>query len=172
MRFSLRTLLILLAVAPPLAAIVYWRNKPMFSRAEQIEICEAVVRGLLTNSKLKDSRDFYGTVGDKKVALVTYTRSDCIWPSFYRPKIPGYNFLRINDNAGVDPNGPRILGFRLDEFNPGQKTTGMFDAPVCVTIMNAGGSGNGGVIGACTVFYGLERDGGRWTVRYQGAFDP
>jgi hypothetical protein len=172
MRFSLRTLLILLAASPPLAAIVYWKNKPQISRAEQIQICDAVLNDLLNNPDLQDSRDFYGTTGDKQVALVSYSRSDCNWPSFYRPAIPGYIVLRINDGAGRDDSKPRTLGFRLDKFNPWQKTTGIFDAPVCVTIMNAGGSSNGGVVGGCNVFYGLERNSGRWTVQYQGALDP
>ncbi|HEY2414878.1 MAG TPA: hypothetical protein VGI40_21715 [Pirellulaceae bacterium] len=172
MRYSLRTLLIILAVLPAIAAFVYWRNYPQLSRAEQIQICNAVLNDLLNNPELTDSRDFYGTLGDKQFALVSYLESGCRWPSWFEPSFSGYKCHRFDENSVVNHSDPRMLGFRLDKFRPLEKIDGLFDGQIIVTITNAGGSGNGGVIGGCNFYFAAERRDGRWGIKFHGALDP
>jgi hypothetical protein len=172
MRYSLRTLLIILTVLPAIAAFMYWKSYPQLSRAEQIQICTALLNDLLSNSELADSRDFYGTPGDTQFALMSYSESGCRWPLWFEPSVPGYKCHRFDENSVINQSDPRLLGFRLDTFSPLEKSEGLFNGQIIVTVTNAGGSGNGGVIGGCNVFYAAEQHKGRWLIEFRGALDP
>jgi hypothetical protein len=66
----------------------------------------------------------------------------------------------------------RVLGVRLDKFDLKQKKAELFDTPIKVSLLNAGGTANGAVIGGCTVYYVPKRGGKHWIVEYTATFDP
>jgi len=65
-----------------------------------------------------------------------------------------------------------VLGIRIDKFDLTQRQRGLHNVPIVVTLFNAGGSSNGGVIGGCNVFYVPKRVGKRWKVECEGYLDP
>ncbi len=135
-------------------------------------ILDAAIRHTLTDPGLQDSREFYGTRGDKKVALVLFN-DRMSWPDWYRPAVDGYDLTRVDGDMNVDPGSPRLLGIRLDKFNLTEKANQLFDGQIEIVMFNAGGDGGGeSVIGGCTVYYGVKRDGDKWAVECNGWLDP
>jgi hypothetical protein len=151
------------------------------------EVLQQVVLDLLTNPDLQSSREFYGTLRDKRIAL--QIDSPVAWPKDWRPKVPGYEIrFRSAENPLLDfiywhaPWGveiyslirqrtPRLLGVRLDtlHLDPRRK----YDDQICVCLFNIGGDGGETpVIGGCNVYYNLKREQGKWQVEYAGSFDP
>jgi hypothetical protein len=151
------------------------------------QLLQEVILDLLTNPNLKSAREFYGTPGDKALAL--QTDSPVAWPKGWHPKIPGYDirfqseknwlldFVYWHAPYGVEIYSyihrrmPRLLGVSLDTRNldPGRK----YDDQICVTLFNIGGyGGESPVIGGCIVYYNLKREKGKWVVQYAGSFDP
>ena len=95
------------------------------------------------------------------------------WPRGFRPELHGYKLV----SGRPGPFAPRakrnrVLGVRIDRFEPGAKAQGLFDAPIAVCLFNAGGSANGAVIGGCTVYYVPKRVDGKWVIEYAGSLDP
>lgn len=109
---------------------------------------------------MKESREFYGTAKDKTLALVDGHTVG--WPKDFQPATHGY---RIVQPDSFTPR--RVLGMRLDKFDLKQQKP-----PIEVSIVNAGGSANGGVIGGCSVYFVPKRVGNRWTVEFNGLIDP
>jgi hypothetical protein len=88
---------------------------------------------------LKTTREFYGSPGDKRFALVN---SDTLpWPRKFWPAVPG--FKRIS----AVHKGNRLLGIRIDQFRWEGKST------ITLTLLNAGGEDNGAAVGGCTLRY-------------------
>ncbi|MBI3823835.1 MAG: hypothetical protein HY289_14290, partial [Planctomycetes bacterium] len=111
----------------------------------------ALVADVLSNPRLKTTRDYCGTPGDKRFALV---KSDAwTWPKDFQPKIKGF------DLTDASPKGQRLLGIRIDRFQ--WATSGL---EVHVTFVNAGGSDNGQAPGGCTLRYSARSDDERWKV--------
>jgi len=149
-------------------------------------LLQQVVLDLLTNPDLKSSREFYGTSGDKKLAL--RTDSSLAWPKDWRPKIPGYDIrFRSGENRVLDfiywhvPYGvevysyiqqlrPRLLGVSLNTLHLDPRRQD--DDQICVSLFNIGGDANGGAGGGCIVYYRLKREKGKWAVEYAGSIDP
>jgi hypothetical protein len=131
------------------------------------EILQGIIKDVLTNPGLKDTRDFYGTTGDKMFALVDEGKFG--WPKEFKPDAPGFKLVVPSRNPFV--NGRRVLGIRIDKFDLEAKPK-LFDTPVEVCVFNAGGSANGGVIGGCTIYYIPKRVGKRWKVEYSALLDP
>ena len=108
----------------------------------------------------------------KRLALVSNDNYGVPWPSTYEPDVTGYTIIRTSETNIVDPSSVRVLGVRIDEFP--ESITSRTD-PLClrvaVTLMNAGGSKNGGIIGGCSVFYAPKRVKGRWGVTCEGMED-
>ncbi|MBI1914254.1 MAG: hypothetical protein HYS12_05890 [Planctomycetes bacterium] len=112
-------------------------------------ILPALLADVLTNPRLKTTRDFYGTPGDKRFALVN---SDAwTWPKDFRPSVPGHR------QAPVRRAGNRLLGIRIDQYQ------GEENYPIKLTLLNAGGDANGAVVGGCTLRY-TTREGAKGTV--------
>ena len=109
----------------------------------------ALLADVLNNPRLKSTRDFYGTPGDKQFALVN--SEVWTWPKTFRPSVPGYRL------APVRRAGNRLLGIRIDQYQGGENDT------IKVTFVNAGGDANGAVIGGCTLRY-TARPGDKGTV--------
>jgi hypothetical protein len=151
------------------------------------ELLKQVVVDLLTNPDLKSAREFYGTPGDKDIAL--RTDSPIAWPADWRPKVPGYDIrFRPAANRLLDfiywhvPWGveiysyiklktPRLLGVSLNKLHLDVQRD--HDDQICVSLFNIGGDGGKTpVIGACIVYYKLKRDQRKWSVEFAGCLDP
>ena len=142
--------------------------------ADRKAIYDAMVRHVLEDPELKFARNFYGTPGDNRFALVAGIY-DISWPDSYSPSVGGYEIVRV---ANIDPHSPRLLGIRLDKIDldykrDPNKFRPFGDGQIEITLLCAGGTGEGGhPIGGCSVYYDAHRDGEKWAVEYTGAFDP
>jgi hypothetical protein len=107
------------------------------------------------------------------VALVSNAKFGVPWPENYRPVVPeGYRVSRAAEGADAGQDQPRMLGIRIDKLDLGQKEAGLFREPIEVTVMNAGGTQNGDIIGGCSVYYiPVKRERG-WVVESTRLQDP
>jgi hypothetical protein len=126
-------------------------------------LLDAVVRDVLTNPKLKSVRDFYGTPGDKRYALLVDQTPNAPWSPLHVPKVAGYSGQLITRDDYPRPEGRRLLGIHLADANMSQIHVGIF---------NAGGDSNGGVIGACSLSYMAAPVGDRWDLELANISDP
>lgn len=148
------------------------QSRPLELTQQNQAILNAVARDILMNPAHQSSRDFYGTPGNRELALVSYNNYGVPWPRTYRPNISGYRFSRIADGEPSGYRRPRLLGLRIDKFNLDQKTGQMFDFPIEVTILNAGGNPDGvSHVGGCSVYYMPRATNGTWTAEYRGSVD-
>ncbi len=150
-------------------------------------LLEQVVSDVLTNPDLEGAREFYGTAGDKRVALVK--ESPLAWPKDWQPSVAGYDIQYCSEHTPVEdfvywylPGGPRIVGLarsarprllaiRLEKLNlqPDRE----YDDQISVCVFNIGGPGEPPVIGGgCFVYYRITRREGKWLAQYAGHFDP
>jgi hypothetical protein len=115
------------------------RATPLPFNDDVKEILQAIVTDVLTNPDLKSTREFYGTKKDKTFTLVDNT--DLGWPKEFKPDTHGYKLIDVP----VDPfvRQRRVLGLRVDKFDLKQKKSDLFDAPIVISLFNAGGSANG-----------------------------
>ena len=146
-------------------------NEPV-TDADRSAILDAVLCDALAEPSFKDSRNFYGTAGDKRVALVL-SKNGASWPDWYRPRVDGYEVVRLVEDTNVNPASPRLLGIRLDKFNLSEEPNQFFDGQIRIVMLNAGGDGGGNIIeGGCDIYYDAKRDGDKWTVESNGLLDP
>ena len=98
------------------------------------DVLPKVVADVLTNPRLKATRNLFGTPDDKRFALV---KSDWFtWPA--NTLVAGFQV------TPAAKNGKRVLGIRIDRLDGDLLT---------VTVLNAGGADNGEAIGGCTLRY-------------------
>lgn len=163
-RYLLGALLLLLA----------WLCSSLHSCAEpakELQILDAIVHDVLTNPLFEGERSFYGTPGDMRFALVSSRGYGIAWPLDYHPSASGYSVCRVLEGENIDPDTMRLFGLRIDKFHLGQEAM-PFNSPIEVTILNAGGSKNGGVLGGCSVYYSPKRCGDKWAVEIDMVSDP
>ena len=111
-----------------------------------------MVADVLKNPRLKATREFYGSAGDKRFALVN---SDAwTWPEW--PNVAGYQ------HTTPERTGKRLLRIRVDRYQESGKDNA--DRTIAVSLVNAGGSANGAVIGAGTVRYTARPSPKGWIV--------
>jgi hypothetical protein len=147
------------------------RAKPLPATEDAKAILQAVLTDLLTNKDIAHSREFYGTDANKTVLLSNTGNWE--WPEGFRPDLHGYKLV----TSRPGPFAPkakrnRVLGVRLDRFEPDAKANGLFDAPIQICLFNAGGTANGAVIGGCSIYYVPKRVGKKWVVEFVGLLDP
>ena len=94
-------------------------------------------------------------------------------PAGFRPDLHGYRLVtsRPGPLARREKTN-RVLGVRIDRFEPGAKPKGVLEGPLEACLFNAGGSANGAVIGGCSVYYVPKRVGNKWVVEFAGREDP
>ncbi|GEM_PF-6409739 len=113
-----------------------------------------IVADVLKNPRLKSTRDFYGTPGDKRFALID---SDAWkWSKELKVEVPGH------ERTPAKRAGQRLLGIRVERTEPA----------IAVTLVNAGGSDNGVVVGGCTIRYKARAMEKGWTVKLAESLDP
>jgi len=117
------------------------------------EILRVVVTDILTNPKLKSSRDFYGTPGDKGIAMID---GEFAWTKKVPPT--GFQLRRPYDGFGSQS---RLLGLTLEGFDLKKDPA---EAHVQVDFYNAGGTANGPGNGYCRISYS---DGKRMEVGWR-----
>lgn len=151
------------------------------------QLLEQVLTDILTNPILEDTREFYGTLADRRVALVK--ESPAGWPTKWQPRIANYEIQFLSEKTPVEdfvywhlPAGPwivgaarsawpRLLAIRLDKLN--LQPVRDYDNQISVCLFNVGGDGGeAGVIGGCIVYYTINRKEGNWLAEYAGSFDP
>jgi len=147
------------------------RAKPLPATEDTKAILQAVLSDVLTNKDLAHSREFYGTDADKTILLSNTGSWE--WPAGFRPELHGFKLV----TSRPGPFAPRakrnrVLGVRLDRFEPDAKTKGILEGPIEICLFNAGGTANGAVIGGCSVYYAPKRVGNKWAVNFLGAEDP
>jgi hypothetical protein len=145
------------------------RSRRLPNDEDTKQILDAVIKHILTDPAIKDTRDFYGTTKDKTFTLVDAGKFG--WPEGFRPAANGFRWVEEFEEDPFVPSR-RVLGIRIDKFDLKQKSSGFFNAPIEICLFNAGGSANGGVIGGCSVYYAPKRVGKRWTVECEGLMDP
>ena len=116
------------------------------------DILPLVVADVLKNPRLKTMREFYGTPGDKRFALVN--SNAWTWPEKLAPA--GY------DRTPPNQVGPRLLGIAIDKISwQGDEYA---KSAIAISLLNAGGSANGAVIGSGMIRYTAQRLEKGWTV--------
>jgi hypothetical protein len=119
-----------------------------------------LIADLLNNPRLKIAREFAGTPGDKRFALVD---SDAwTWPKELRRSVSGYQL------TPVQREGKRLLGIRVDRFQRSEKEDAGLD--FTVTLVNAGGTANGEAFGGCTLHYAVRGAEKSRTIKLIDAF--
>ena len=113
------------------------------------DILPIVLADILKNPRLQSTRDFFGSPADKRFTLVD--SSTWAWPEKSRIDVAGFQW------TAAKRQGQRLLGIRVDHYEPA--THG-----VTVTLVNAGGSANGAVIGGCTIHYTAHKTDKDWVV--------
>src|SRR6266851_909105 len=142
-------------------------------RSDKELILDAILSHITNDGRLKDTREFYGTPGDKHVALVNNSDYGVPWPAGYQPALPGWTFIQVEEDHKPDRNKSRLLGVRIDKyFDRDKERAELFRSPIAVSILNAGGGKNGGVIGGCSVYYTPKQVDGKWVVECEGWDDP
>jgi hypothetical protein len=124
------------------------------------QILQAIVTDVLTNPQIKKLRASFGTERDKTFTLVDEEKRG--WPKEFQPYGHDYTMIKVKQDPFVDQN--RILGISLRKFD--LKSDDKKNAPIEVSLANAGGSANGGHLGSATVLYRPKRVGNHWTVEY------
>jgi hypothetical protein len=132
------------------------------------QILQAIITDVLTNPRLKGTREFYGTASDRTLALEDGDKLG--WPKDFKPETYGHTLVEVRPDPFV--NRRRVLGIRLDKFELNQKKSDKLGSPIEVCVSNAGGDQNGAVIGGCSVYYTPKRRGLRWIVEFDGLLDP
>lgn len=144
------------------------------SPEERNQILDAILRDILKHPRHEHIREFYGSQLDR-VVLVTNPDYGIPWPEAYHPRLSGWNVTQAVEGTGIDTQLPRRLGVRIDRFalrNSSSEPSLFANAPIAVTMMNAGGTSNGEVIGGCLVYFDIKRVDGVWHVEFAGAEDP
>ena len=120
------------------------------------EILPALAADVLKHSRLKTLREFHGSPGDKRFALVdspawTWTKEDS-------PAIAGFQL------TPAQRTGKRLLGIRIDKYQ--WKQDGDYASyAITVSLVNAGGADNGPAIGSGTIRY-MARSGEKgWSIK-------
>jgi len=157
----------------PGAAVATMRGSDQVQRSQKELILDAVLDDLANNPDLKSTREFYGTDGEKHLVLIDGPESVNSWPADYQPVLPGWTVTRSPEGREKDLHSTRRLGVRIDQYSvESPAPVKIFNSPIEVTVLNAGGSENGFVIGGCTVFYRPVIVNGKWVVQFEGSFDP
>jgi hypothetical protein len=144
--------------------------------AELRSIFDQIVSIVLTSPDLKDSREFYGTADDTRCALVSNQQYGMPWPEWYAPEVNGITFVRADEGTVVQPSNRRLLGIRIDKLElhvrPKEDDFTLFDGPVQITLLNAGGDPEGVIVmGGASVYFRIEWEGGKPKLVCTGLLD-
>jgi hypothetical protein len=126
-------------------------------RGTLVSLLPVVVADVLSNPRLKSTREFYGTPGDTRFALLN--GDAWTWPADAKIDIANHQ------RTAPQREGKRLLGIRIDQYDSGKGT-------LQVTIRNAGGSDNGAVVGGCTIRYTARSTEKGWTVELAESTEP
>jgi hypothetical protein len=140
-----------LAVA---ARIVIQEEQELWRGMVLEEALPKLVADILQNPRLKTTRDYYGTPGDKHFALVNSTAWS--WPAKFDSKVAEFQQIAARQD------GQRVLGIRIDSYQEANQTN--TNPMVTATLFNAGGTANGEVIGGCTLRYTMRQNNDTWSV--------
>jgi hypothetical protein len=134
--------------------------RPLPDNDDVSQILQGIITDVLMNPKLKQARAPYQT--DRTITLDE--TGNLGWPKKFKPETGGYTLV-----THLDPFMPQqyVLGIRLKEFDMKQKNEGVLDAPIEVTLFNAGRANSPLV----TVSYLAKRVGKRWILELAQVID-
>jgi hypothetical protein len=112
-------------------------------------VVPALVADVLNNPRLKSTREFYGSPGDARFALVN--GDAWTWPADAKLVVAGH------EQVLAQRDGKRLLGIRIDDYDREKDV-------VSVTLVNAGGVSNGAVVGSCALRYTVQSTAKGWSV--------
>ena len=141
----------------------------IFESDEQL-VADAVLRCILTSPEIQVVLDDYGTPGSKKLCL---RGSGARWPSDEYRATAGYevHFGRWREMEAA--NEERVLGLDLESLTVKKTDEWPFaTAEARVTIQNAGGTKNGGIIGGCNASFKVTKTDEGWVAEIVELFDP
>lgn len=144
------------------------------STQERNQILDALLSDILKHPRHEHVREFYGSQINR-VVLVTNTNYGIPWPDDYQPRLPAWGVTRAIEGEAIDLQLPRRLGVRIDRFalrNSSTASSPLDNAPIAVTVFNAGGTSNDAAIGGCLIYFDIKRVDGTWCVEFAGAEDP
>lgn len=113
-----------------------------------------IVADILKNPRLKSTREFYGSANDNRFALVN--SAAWTWPKNQKLDTPGFQLTPTNKV------GQRMLGIRVERVND----------EITVSLVNAGGSENGAVVGSGTIRYTTRETDKGWLVKLAEGLTP
>lgn len=142
---------------------------PPLTAVDVDNILQQCLCHLLTAPDMEHTTEFYGTPGSPEVVLMNGWEQD--WPVDFKPNVKGYD-VRFEQADAAPPDGNRILGIQLDKLDVTAPVTGAFGGNIALTVLNVGGSENGGVIGRCYIYYAVQRQSDAYVVKFSGSFDP
>jgi hypothetical protein len=148
----------------------------MIENGALADFLPAVVGDVLKNPRLKTLREFYGSPGDKRFALVNspawnwkkdgqntvapIPRDEKSSPPVTKdglPAIAGYQL------TPAQRTGKRLLGIRIDKYQ--WEADGDYAKyAITVSLLNAGGTDNGPAIGGGTIRYAARSGEKGWRV--------
>ena len=142
-------------------------------KSDKEQVLNAILQDVLESDFLKEVRADYGIEGRKEVALVSNADYGAPWPDNFCPVLPeGYQVRRVTEGSFGGQDQPRLLGIRIDKFSIDKTEVELFRETIVITVMNAGGTKNGGIIGGCSVYYVPVRKEGGWVVESTRLEDP
>lgn len=142
---------------------------PPPSRAEAGSLLEQCLQLVLSHPGFKSSREFYGTAGDSTVILRNGPYLN--WPEDFKPNVDGFDF-RFQNTYTQATEGNRVLGIQLGKLDLSAPINKLFDGNISLVMYNAGGSDDGVVIGGCSHFFAVARDGDKFVIHHSGSLDP
>jgi hypothetical protein len=149
------------------------KQPPFSPPLNDVQIRDAVQQSIayaLASPNLADTRDFYGTQGDSEVILVN--DGPINWPDNLKPEVAGFRLRFASQFAPDGQCKDRRLGIRLDKLDLLAPSDGFMDGNITLSLINAGGTRNGTVIGGCRVYYVVQIREGTIMARASWAFDP
>ena len=99
-------------------------SEAVVARPQQLEADSALIEDALnqileavvSSEDFQEQREFYGNADDKRFALVEMEGYSVPWPEWYKPVMPGIEFLRASADERVPPKNRKLLGIRIDRL--------------------------------------------------------
>ncbi len=143
------------------------KPKQLPKEPEIDDILRELVVDIVTGEAFARTRNFYGTPGEKRFALVD---GKVVWPKWFQAGLVGYQQLRVVPERSTEKN--RLYGITLHTLEIQRKNNKIVGVEISVSISNVGGHANGGVIGSCHVTWRGTKNGKKWTWSYGEIIDP
>lgn len=146
--------------------------QPPISDDEAKQILQDCLAHLLTDAKLKEIRDEYGSLNSKVAILEVDSSVGRDWPNGFQPSVGGWEIRsrKRNPNWAEERN----LVVRLQELDLVAPTKGvLMSSNVTLVVSSTGGvNREGAVTDGWLVCYSVQRERNRVVVKFAGMMNP